>query len=179
MCLCGSNGSFPAAGEERLGKISIAKVVADPAAAFPLSKIVHLSILLRGNEGSPIRRQSFGPIVPMIGPIVSHDRPLAPLIGPIVPLDFKGRRTLANFRLNFEIFEWGGQEGEGREGGASISSFPASFSTHTHTASGHTYVHIHFGLEKFHGFLFNNLFFWDGSINVIRPRGENVDLDTC
>ena len=35
------------------------------------------------------------------------------------------------------------------------------------TASGHTYVHIHFGLEKFHGFLFNNLIFWDGSINVI------------
>ena len=23
------------------------------------------------------------------------------------------------------------------------------------TASGHTYVHIHFGLEKVHGFLFN------------------------
>ena len=51
-----------------------------------------------------------------------------------------------------------------------ISSFPASFSTHTHTASGHTYVHIHFGLEKFHGSLFNNLIFWDGSINVIFER---------
>ena len=46
MCLCGSNGSFPAAGGEGLGKNSVAKVIAP----FPLSKIAHWSILLRRND---------------------------------------------------------------------------------------------------------------------------------
>ena len=70
VCLCGSNGSFPAAGGESLGKISIAKVIAP----FPLSKIAHWSILLRGNGvffGIADPAAGLGPIVPMIGPIVS------------------------------------------------------------------------------------------------------------
>ena len=52
----GLNGSFPAAGGESLGKISIAKVVAP----FPLSKIAHWSILLRGNGGCRGDRRSGG-----------------------------------------------------------------------------------------------------------------------
>ena len=45
----GLNGSFPAAGGGDLGK----KGIAESDCLFPLSKIAHWSILLRGNGGSP------------------------------------------------------------------------------------------------------------------------------
>ena len=66
----GHNGSWWSRGGGDLGKKGIAKVIA----AFPLSKIAHLSILLRGNGGVgeiAISAAGLGPIVPMIGPIVS------------------------------------------------------------------------------------------------------------
>ena len=77
----GLNGSFPAAGGGDLGK----KGIAESDCLFPLSKIAHWSILLRGNGvfffvGFPAA--GLGPIVPMIGPIVSMIGPIVSMIGP-------------------------------------------------------------------------------------------------
>ena len=49
MCRCGAKQDDRPGRKNRLGKIFIAKVVP----AFPLSKIAHWSILLRGNGWSP------------------------------------------------------------------------------------------------------------------------------
>ena len=84
VCLCGSNGSFPAAGGDSLGKNVVAKVIAP----FPLSEIAHWSILLRGNDiffGIADPAAELRPHSPHDRPHSLHDRPLAPLIGPIVP----------------------------------------------------------------------------------------------
>ena len=80
-------GNRPAA-ENRLGK----KVIAESDCLFPLSKIAHWSILLRGNDifsGLPRviadPAAELRPHSPHDRPHSLHDRPLAPLIGPIVP----------------------------------------------------------------------------------------------
>ena len=80
----GLNGSFPAAGGGDLGK----KGIAESDCLFPLSKIAHWSILLRGNGVFFIIADpaaELRPHSPHDRPHSLHDRPLAPLIGPIVP----------------------------------------------------------------------------------------------
>ena len=65
MCRCGAKQDNRPGRKNRLGKIFVANVVAP----FPLSKIAHLSILLRGNGWSPNYCRSGG-----TDPILSTQR---------------------------------------------------------------------------------------------------------